>query len=343
MKKIEHLDGKKVLFLCVQCFDLEKGIVQQLEKHGAQVTYFDERPRNNNFIKGVIRLKRDLLQRKIKKYYNNILKEIKNTKFDYFLVNRGEVVPSFFLEKFIEQQPKCIRIFYTWDSFYNQSHGLKILKYFHKRFTFDKEDSVKYNIGFRPLYFTDKYREIYDNESKKDIDVLFLGTAHSDRYIISNKVGDWCKENNLNTYSYYYMQGRWVYFYKKFFDKTFYDFDFSKLSFKGLKLNEIIELYSNTNVILDISHPGQSGLTMRTFEAIGAGKKLITTNKNIKDYPFYDPDNIFLISRDEVVLVKEFFSKKYKPLSLELYNRCSIDGWIEDIFLGEENNDWNSL
>ena len=35
----------KVLFLCVQCFDLEKGIVQQLEKHGAQVTYFDERPK----------------------------------------------------------------------------------------------------------------------------------------------------------------------------------------------------------------------------------------------------------------------------------------------------------
>lgn len=343
MKKLEHLEGKKVLFLCVQTFDLEKGIVQQLEKHGAQVTYFDERPKNNNFVKGLIRLKRDLLQRKINKYYNDILKKIKNEKFDYFLVNRGEVVPSFFLEKFIELQPQCIRIFYTWDSFHNQSHGLKILKYFHKCFTFDKKDAEKHNIGFRPLYFTDKYREIYNSASKKEIDVLFLGTAHSDRYIISNKVSDWCKKNNLNTYSYYYMQGRLVYFYKKFFDKTFYDFDFTKLSFKGLSLNEIIELYSKSNVILDISHPGQSGLTMRTFEAIGAGKKLITTNTNIRDYPFYDPDNIFLISRDEVILQKEFFLKKYKPLSSELYDKCSIDGWIEDIFLGEENNCWNRL
>ncbi|MEN8276045.1 lipopolysaccharide biosynthesis protein [Acinetobacter seifertii] len=343
MKKLEHLAGKKVLFFCVQTFDLEKGIVQQLEKHGAQVTYFDERPKNNNFIKGLIRLKRDLLQRKINKYYNNILKKIRNEKFDYLLVNRGEVVPSFFLEKFIELQPQCVRIFYTWDSFHNHSHGLKILDYFHKRFTFDKRDAEKYDIGFRPLYFTDKYRDIYDNKNQKEIDVLFLGTAHSDRYIISNKVKDWCEENSLTTFNYYYMQGRLVYFYKKFFDKTFYDFDFSKLSFRGLVLDEIIELYAKSNVILDISHPGQSGLTMRTFEAIGAGKKLITTNINIKEYPFYNSDNIFIISRDKLLLEKDFFTSKYRPLATELYDKCSIDGWIEDIFLGSENNYWIDL
>ena len=33
---------------------------------------------------------------------------------------------------------------------------------------------------------------------------------------------------------------------------------------------------------------------MRTFEALGAGKKLITTNKEIKKYSFYESNNIFL-------------------------------------------------
>ncbi|MFH4210110.1 lipopolysaccharide biosynthesis protein, partial [Acinetobacter baumannii] len=70
-------------------------------------------------------------------------------------------------------------------------------------------------------------------------------------------------------------------------------------------MDEIIKLYAKSNVILDISHPGQSGLTMRTFEAIGAGKKLITTNLNIKEYPFYNSDNIFIISRDKLVLEKD--------------------------------------
>ena len=47
-----NFSGKKILFFSVQTFNLEKDIVKQLEKHGALVTYFDERPANNNFTKG---------------------------------------------------------------------------------------------------------------------------------------------------------------------------------------------------------------------------------------------------------------------------------------------------
>lgn len=43
----------------MQTFNLEKDIVKQLEKHGALVTYFDERPANNNFTKGMIRINRN--------------------------------------------------------------------------------------------------------------------------------------------------------------------------------------------------------------------------------------------------------------------------------------------
>ena len=108
-------------------------------------------------------------------------------------------------------------------------------------------------------------------------------------------------------------------------------------------MDEIIELYAKSNVILDISHPGQSGLTMRTFEAIGAGKKLITTNADIKNYPFYNSNNIYVISRSQIILDRKFFFEKYNPLNQELYDKCSIDGWIEDIFFGEETNYWSDF
>ncbi len=342
MKLHEHLKGKKILFFCVQTFNLEKDIVKQLEKYGAHVTYFDERPANNNFTKGLIRLRKDLLERKIDKYYKKILKSIKNTQFDFLLVNRGEVVTKSFLEEFIKQQPQCKKIFYTWDSFGNHSNGLEIINYFDTKFTFDLQDAEKYKIGFRPLYFTDKYREIYQSDTKKDIDLLFLGTAHSDRYIISNKIADWCKSHNLVSFNYYYMQGRLVYFFKKFFDASFKAFDYQKLSFKSLTLDEIIQFYDRSDIVLDISHPGQSGLTMRTFETIGAGKKLITTNKNIEKYPFYNPKNIFLIDRGNLSLDKGFFLNEYEAMSPELYERCSIDGWIYDLFIGHEQNFWKS-
>lgn len=343
MVNLEHLHGKKILFFCVQTFNMEKEIVNQLEKHGALVTYYDERPVNNNFTKGMIRINRKFLQRKINKYYKNIIKEIRHEKFDFLLVNRGEVIPQCFLEEFIKLQPDCLRIFYTWDSFGNHSHGLSILDYFQKKFTFDLRDAEKYNIGFRPLYFTDKYCQISDRQTPKKIDLLFLGTAHSDRYIISNQIADWCTSNDLTAYNYYYMQGRFVYLYKKYFDPSFKAFDYKKLSFKGLTIDEIINFYDQSNVILDISHPGQSGLTMRTFEAIGARKKLITTNTDIRNYPFYNSKNIFVFDRNQVHLDKHFFFNEYEPLKNDLYNKCSIDGWIEDIFFENENNFWSKM
>lgn len=339
----DKISGKKILFFSVQTFNLEKEIKNKMEENGAIVTYYDERPSNSNFTKGIIRLKRDVYQKKIDSYYTKILNDIKSLKFDFLFVNRGEVITASFLEKFKERQPQCELIFFTWDSFKNHSHPTSILNYFDKRFTFDLEDSLKFNIGFRPLFYLDKYKNIKASSSDNiQYDLLFLGTAHSDRYIISTKVSDWCERNKLNAFTYYYMHSKAVYFYQKMFDKSFKEFDYKKLSFKSLTTDDIVNMYQSSNVILDINHPGQKGLTMRTFEAIGSGKKVITTNAEIKKYPFYSPDIFYIIDRNEIVLDKDFFVRKAGTISKELYYSCSIEGWLSDIFLKAENEDWKS-
>lgn len=337
----ENLKQKNILFFSVQTFNLEVEIKNKLEELGACVTYFDERPANNNFIKGILRIKRNLVQIRINKYYEKILIDISSIKFDYLFVNRGEIIPEFFLERFRVNQPNCKFIFYTWDSFSNNPNPIKILKYFDRKFTFDSSDALKYKIQFRPLFFIDGYKKINDlNISTYKYDLLFLGTAHSDRYKISSAIVDFCKQNELTSFCYYYMHGRLVYLYKYIFDQTFKKFDYKKLSFKSLTSLQILDLYLNSNVILDINHPGQKGLTMRTFEAIGAGKKLITTNSEVKKYCFYKAQNIFVIDRDRIELSKSFFESKYEPISYDVYNRMSIEGWIKCIFFEDESNFW---
>lgn len=339
----DKISGKKILFFSVQTFNLEKEIKSKMEENGAVVTYYDERPANNNFTKGIIRLSRNIYQRKINAYYHSILKSIENESFDFLFVNRGEVITEDFLQKFKKLQPQCEMIFFTWDSFTNHPHPTTILKYFHKRFSFDREDAEKYDIGFRPLFYLDKYKKITEDKKDFKYDLLFLGTAHSDRYLISTKVTEWCKQKGLNVFTYYYMHSKTVYFYQRTFDKSFKEFNYKKLSFKGLSTDEILELYNNSNVILDINHPGQKGLTMRTFEALGAGKKVITTNAEIKRYPFYSPDVFYVIDRNNIELDLEFF-KKYPPkIEEDLYYRCSIEGWLYDIFLKNEQDDWKKI
>ncbi|MBW8362842.1 MAG: hypothetical protein K0M56_11740 [Kaistella sp.] len=340
----EKLSGTKILFFSVQTFNLEKEIKYAMEKAGATVTYYDERPANNNFTKGIIRLKRNIYQKRINLYYRKILKDIEHLQFDFLFVNRGEVITDHFLKEFRKAQPQCEMIFYTWDSFTNHKHPTTILKNFDKCFTFDLEDARQYHIGFRPLFYLDQYKDINNAEVKGfKYDLLFLGTAHTDRYLISNKVKEWCVKNGLKNFCYYYMHSKTVYYYQKIFDSSFKNFDVNQLSFTSLTTEEIIDLYKESKVILDINHPGQKGLTMRTFEALGAGKKLITTNEEIKKYPFYSPEMIHVIDRKNVEPARSFFDSPKQNISEELYYKCSIEGWLSDIFTKTEDEDWKKL
>lgn len=337
----EKLANKKILFISAQTFKFEVEIKNKLEDLGAVVTYFDERPANNNFIKGIIRLKRSLIQNRINAYYKRVLIDTARIQFDYLFVNRGEIIPTFFLEELKKTQPKCLFIFNTWDSISNQSHPLNILHYFDRKFTFDSDDALKYNMNFRPLFFLEGYKNIKNLARLKfKYNLLFLGTAHSDRYKISSKIVNYCNQNGLSSFCYYYMQGRLVYLYKKIFDSSFKDFDYKKLSFKSLTTQQILELYKDSDVILDINHPGQKGLTMRTFESIGAGKKMITTNSEIKKYSFYNPNNIFVIDREKIQIPLSFFKLDYEDISKEIYDRMSIEGWINCLFFEDESNFW---
>lgn len=337
----ERLLGKRILFFSVQTFNLEKKITHKLESYGAEVEYFDERPSNSKISKGIIRLKRSIYQKKINTYYKTILSNTKNRKYDFLFVNRGEVVPEFFLDQFKKENPNCECIFYTWDSFENHDHPLKILKYFDYKFSFDPKDCKNYGLILRPLFFLDRIKKIKkESNNSFRYDLLFLGTAHSDRYQITNKIVEWCEQKELVPYYYYYMQGKSVYLFKRLFDKSFQKFDYKKLSFKSLSTEEVLELYKDSKIFLDINHPGQTGLTLRTFEAIGCRRKMITTNKEIEKYPFFDPKNILVIDRDNVELDESFFNSGYKELSPSLYQKASMEGWLHDIFVRDNTEFW---
>lgn len=334
-----NFQNKRILFLSVKLFNYENIIADKLRSLGAIVDYYDERPANSIFAKGIIRLNREFYKKKIINYYNAILNDIKYKKYDYFFLIKGEVVSQFFIDKIKELNPEMVTLYYTFDSFVNNPNGIKVLDSFERKFTFDCKDSEKYNISFRPLFFSDDYRNV-SVESCPKIDLLFIGTAHSDRYVISEALSNWCKTNNLKTVAFYYSPSRLVFLFFKFFDPSFKRFDYKKISFKSLNHNQIIDLYKKTKVILDINHPNQNGLTMRVFEALGSGKKLITTNSDIKRYPFYNTNNVFVIDRYNIVVEKSFFDKPFIKIDEKLYNQMSIDGFLKELFFSKDINKW---
>jgi hypothetical protein len=92
------------------------------------------------------------------------------------------------------------------------------------------------------------------------------------------------------------------------------------------------EIFFKSRAIVDIHHPKQRGLTMRTIEALGSKRKLITTNPSVRSYDFYCPQNIHILEDHGESLTPEFFRTPYVEVSERVYHKYSLDGWLDSVF-----------
>ncbi len=338
------LNNKNILLISVKFFNYEFLIKKELERMGAEVTLYDERPSNSFFSKVIIRVKKKVYKTKITSYYKKLILELENKKFDYFLLIKGEAVPKFFIDFLREKNPNIKLIYYTYDSFKNNKNGLEIMDLFDAKFTFDSNDASKYYMGFRPLFFATDYSDLYmKNKGNHNYDLSFIGTAHSDRYIIAENANSWCLKNGFKMFTFYFSPSKLLFKIKKLTEKSFKDFDENKISFNSLSHQEIINIYRDSKAILDINHPGQNGLTMRTFETLGSGRKLVTTNENVKKYPFYDANNIWVIDRENPQFNAAFFSSEFLPIQEDFYQSMSLNGWIKEVFGLKTTEHWSQV
>jgi hypothetical protein len=94
---------------------------------------------------------------------------------------------------------------------------------------------------------------------------------------------------------------------------------------------EVAHKVGSSRAVLDVEHPRQRGLTMRTIETLFAGKKLVTTNEHILKSDLYNPSRIHLISRLNPSIPTEFLSKSFLIISEDLRKYYSCDGWAEEL------------
>jgi hypothetical protein len=215
-----------------------------------------------------------------------------------------------------------------------------VIKYFDKVLTFDPDDARRLNIFFRPLFFSSGVQkgEVLNN----GIDISFIGTGHSDRARIIEMIKKQCINLQLKYFFYLYLQNRIIYHFFKITNKYFKQIKKSCFHFEHIDYDDYIKISENSKTIIDIEHPKQKGLTMRTLEVLGKEKKLITTNKNIKNYDFFNTSNILVIDRFNPVIDKNFVNTAYEPLPENIYYKYSIDGWLEDILITPQGENINN-
>ncbi len=85
-------------------------------------------------------------------------------------------------------------------------------------------------------------------------------------------------------------------------------------------------------ILIDIQNPIHKGLSFRIFEGIGYDKKVITTNADVVNYDFYQPENLLVWNGQSVQELANFIATPYRPLDEIVKQKYSFSNWIAYVF-----------
>ena len=315
---------KKILFIAPTFFGYYKEIIKVLEKK-YEIDYIEDIPNSSNIYKAVSRVKRNWTKILVKRYFTEKIKPlILEKKYDYVFIIIGMTFSLFpeMIEEMKEIQNEAKFIMYQWDGEKNISFVKDIHKYFDDIYTFDRIDAEENNLyKFLPLFYIDKYEKVGKKQRRSyKYDVSYIGTAHPQKIKLINEIAKKLKKIFPLQYIYHYIPSKIKYYYHKILNEEYKNIKFKDLKTKKVSFDKAMEIFEESKCILDAPQKGQNGLTIRTIECLGAKRKLITTNKDIVNYDFYCPENIYVYD-ENFDFNSVFFKTDYKEIDVNIYEK----------------------
>lgn len=324
-----NLNLPRVLVIAPKFFGYENDIVEELIHNGWQVDLLPDRPFDNSLMKAILRLRPEFGgYQACDNFFIKSLEHLERKDYSMILVIQGEGVTQNTLAILRKAYPRARLIFYTWDSIENKPFFKRNLPFYEACSTFDPVDARKYGMNFRPLFFTNSF----DRSEEVDCtyNFSFVGTVHSDRYKIVQALLAKLPPDT-KTFIYLYLQAPWMYDFRRSFTNTIVGSRRRDFRFTPLDRKTVRAIFFTSLALLDIEHTYQRGATLRTMEALGSRRKLITTNASIRNYDFYDPRNIKIINRKDPNLDQQFLNTPYEEVPKDIRLRYSLSQWVKDV------------
>lgn len=313
----------QVLYIGLDYYHYPKMICQEMENIGYQVDFFPIEPRSF-FYKASRYVAKKSYKNNIDKYHKKIIEETKSIHYDkvFFITTHFMSIDNIKVLK--KAHPTAQFIAYHWDSI-SQYNYLETIPFFEKVYSFDRDDCKKHGFNYLPLFASGNYSKIIQDKVQPNVDIYTVGSiVQPERYILVNEFREFCLKNNIT-----------FYFYLKVTPVTFLRLLMKgiipkNVSFTSINTKKLQSVIARSRAVLDVTNHKQSGLTMRVIENIYIGKKVVTTNENIKAEPFYSPEQVFILPIMEAKVFKSFIESAFKPQNL---TELSINSWMKSILL----------
>ncbi len=237
------------------------------------------------------------------KYWRNFGKWTRSIK-NYKVVVLSENYYNYDVSRYIKQvNPDCKVILFFWNKLVFDSY-FKVIEdpNLDEIYTFDEEEAEKYHFKHNSTYYSKKVKLPKNNIEN---DVVFLGRAKDREKDIRDL------EKKLRK--------------KKI--KTDFKIITDEKDIIGYK--DYLEMVSKAKCLLDFNAYNQRGLALRVMEGLFFKKKVITTNKYVKEYDFYNKNNFFIIGEDDWKEIKNFINSDYEEVDQKIIDYYDFEQWIK--------------
>lgn len=184
-----------------------------------------------------------------------------------------------------------------YDSYSNPfaKRSISMVPLFDYVFSFDEEDCKKH--GFERVYSTFSMPDNVKRDEKKSSKAFFIGFGAGRLKMLQRTFKKIIKE--IDGCRFYIAGVK----------------ENDKLKIPGVIYNvtmpysEELQMAYNTECIVEVVKEGQSGVSLRTCEAIAFNKKLLSNNQKLKEMPFYD-ERYMRVFKDPGEIDIDFLTKE---------------------------------
>lgn len=322
--------GRNLLLIAPIFMDIYKDIQKELVRQGYHVDFipegkYAEDPDNIRGYKGIKKLlyvrPKKFAKWNSEKWLSLLNSESYNKNYDILFVIDGQSIPKCLFEELRRRNNKLISVNYLFDTCSGVYRFDKNFKEFTRVYSFDRTESDKFGLDFLPIYWiktslavTPKY-QIFAFGRYSDIRLRL--------FKILKRIAD---ENNISAFiklatdkekNMLVVKLKWII--RKVMCKTsghippkFYNDEMN--TYASVSPMEFRNLIACSDVVVDTNAAHQDGLTARFMWALGAGKKIITTNVSVKKYDFYNPNQILVLDDLDYLdskLILDFIKQKF--------------------------------
>jgi hypothetical protein len=342
----------RVLLITPVFYGLEQKIKSTLEESGSEVVWFENKilafdyhGTNSKF--KFLRKIYWLLFSPHAKYIRKELSKIENLRFDILFSINGNAICPYLFKKLKIKNPMLFSVLYIWDAS-SKYNWTKEIKYFNKAFTFDPGDSKRFGIEYKPNFYV---RSKADKNLSEDYDLFFAGKFNSSRLMAIDKI---LSKIEIAGTKYFiklwpaykiFFHNHLVYSLLKIFNfKSIWTRNYlinyeavegilkrEYLIVNSLNFDEMQSHFLSSNVILDLQFGGQTGYTHRLIEALANGKKVITTNENIKNESFFNSDQIHIIDEQNPIIDFSWIKEKSVFPVDKYFLDLELSSWLKSI------------